>query len=181
MATSTPWGASQYSNKIVRGIMEYGTAGHGGVHVSPTKNALIPEYMRSADGWYEEDCDWCIPAIIFKDEYIRVRGEGIYDIAVKTLRNWHPEAYEKFFNVELAKGESYINDERLFKEENKNNWVVISASGKPEGVHAMASRGGRRSTAYASVETKTFLVPDNEYSNRGKFGFVIDPKRHPEI
>ena len=70
MATSTPWGPSQGSNKIATGIMFYHTARHGGVHLSPKRNAQVPDYMRAADGWYEEDCEWAIAAVVFMDEFL---------------------------------------------------------------------------------------------------------------
>jgi hypothetical protein len=69
MATSTPWGAAQDTRRVTRGVNIYQTAGHGGVHVSPTILATFPAHFRTTDtflgpnhpGWYEEDCDWCIP------------------------------------------------------------------------------------------------------------------------
>jgi hypothetical protein len=59
MSTSTPWGTSDYSKKIARGIIFYGTTSHGGFHVSKKLNLTIDPIWRRADGWYEEDCEFC--------------------------------------------------------------------------------------------------------------------------
>ncbi len=40
--TWTPWGISQTSEKIVRGIVLYTTAGHGGYHVSKGMSIVNP-------------------------------------------------------------------------------------------------------------------------------------------
>jgi len=115
MATSTPWGAAQSAYKIAPGIMDYSTASHGGIHVSPKVNGLIPDYMRRADGWYEEDCDWCIPVIALTGkielnlEHIINEGSA-YFTAWETLKNWHPEKFERFFKCTLQPGESYLKD-----------------------------------------------------------------------
>ena len=114
MSTSTPWGMSDYQKNYAHGIIWYGTPSHGGFHVSPSVNARIPDYMRCNDGWYEEDCDWCIVATIFPaifashetpEEVQRTLGH-----ARDTLRNWHPAAYERYYGVTLNPGESYVKD-----------------------------------------------------------------------
>ncbi|MBT3812433.1 MAG: hypothetical protein HON51_05605 [Gammaproteobacteria bacterium] len=68
----TPWGISQNIETISRGIQFVDTTGHGGVKVSDELNKKIPNWVREGtfgklglDGWYEEDCDWCIPVIVF--------------------------------------------------------------------------------------------------------------------
>ena len=68
----TPWGISQNIETISRGIQFVDTIGHGGIKVSDELNKKIPNWVREGtfgklglDGWYEEDCDWCIPVIVF--------------------------------------------------------------------------------------------------------------------
>jgi len=103
MPTNTPWGPSQTSVKIAPGIMQYTTASHGGIHLSPSKNKRVPDYLRHEDGWYEEDCDWAIPATIFPDPFAQHQATfsdiDIRKIARETLRAWHPEGYKKFYGV----------------------------------------------------------------------------------
>ena len=74
MSTSTPWGAAQHAERYIRGITWYSTAAHGGFKVCAGLNARIPEYMRDAGGWYEEDCDWSIVATVFPEAFLEREG-----------------------------------------------------------------------------------------------------------
>lgn len=179
MGTRTPWGEAQgASTKIGVGIRGYSTAGHGGIHLSKKRNNLVPEYMRNATGWYEEDCEWAIPAVVFPNEFKEYHGAEIETKALDTLRNWFPSHYEMYVCKKLTEGESYIRDQEIFKERNKDNYVVISATLHESGrVLAIASIGGKRG---ADVPTKNFLVNCSEYGERGTHGFVIDLTKHEE-
>lgn len=112
MGTRTPWGTSQDEKKYARGIMWYSTAGHGGFHLSPSVNSQVPEILRIEDGWYEEDCDWALVAIAFPELFIKD-----YANAISTMKNWHPDRYEKHFGVELRPDESYVRQRQTRKEE----------------------------------------------------------------
>jgi len=178
MATSTPWGAAQHSKKIAVGIMSYSTASHGGIHLSKKRNAMVPEYMRNINGWYEEDCEWAIPVIVFPAEFQAQLGAEIELKALDTFRNWFPAYYETYMCKKLKEGESYIRDQELFHERNKNNYIVISASFHESGhVLGTASIGGVRDFS----NTKEFLIPSKEYGARGNHGFVINPETHQEL
>lgn len=185
MATSTPWGPSQGSNKIATGIMFYHTARHGGVHLSPKRNAQVPEYMRAADGWYEEDCEWSLAAAVFFDEFLAdaqnhkdISKDEYYNIVLYTMRDWYPEHYETFMGVVLTEGVSFKRDEAIFKSYTKNDYVVTSAIGRDNGmVECWATLGGRRDASTG----RFFLVPQAEYNERGKHGFVIDTDKHADI
>lgn len=184
MATSTPWGPSQYSTKYGFGITSYGTAGHGGFKVCATLNAKMPDCLRLNDGWYEEDCEWARVALAFPDRF----SEKQIAAAKDTLRNQHPDAYEKLYGVTLQPGESHIKDQLRFIEEHKNDYIVVAAWGYPYNsvpkgmVGCFAVRGGRDSNyQYASKDEKYFLVPAEEYAKRDGNGFLIDPTRHQEI
>jgi len=68
MARSTPWGASQNTTSICRGVSFVSTAGHGGYMVSKgfAKKHLSPAALKrgvSYGGYlcYEEDCEYAIP------------------------------------------------------------------------------------------------------------------------
>ncbi len=72
----TPWGNAQNIETISRGLEFVDTPGHGGFRVSHERNKKIPFWIKEEthgrlgiDGWYEEDCDWCIPAIVFFREF----------------------------------------------------------------------------------------------------------------
>ena len=90
MATQTKWGKAQTSKRHGVGIMAYTTSSHGGFHVSPKLNAQIPSYLRREDGWYEEDCDWCLVVTAFPDRFPHDRVAGALD----TLECWHQVAFK---------------------------------------------------------------------------------------
>ena len=101
MSTSTPWGKADYVKKYAAGIIWYSTPSHGGFHVCPTKNLQIPEYMREAGGWYEEDCDWAIVATIFPAAFLADKDPAwTLQQARDTLKNWNPKAYEYIMKLD---------------------------------------------------------------------------------
>lgn len=69
MTTHTPWGPAQRTTELAPGITEYSTASHGGLHLSPEREAkvreLFPEHRPfcGLPCWYEEDCDWAYVAL----------------------------------------------------------------------------------------------------------------------
>lgn len=107
MATSTPWGPAQQSRKIAPGIMEYSTAGHGGIHLSESRLAQLPEGARkpmwAGRGWYEEDCDWAVPFLSFPAEFeanLGDRYEMSKRIAEQTIRMYYPELVDVLIKEE---------------------------------------------------------------------------------
>ena len=179
----TPWGKSDYSKSYGRGVIFYGTPSHGGFHVSTKFNKTIPDHLRRADGWYEEDCDWCLVATAFPD---RFNEQELVD-AKGTLKNWYPEIFEKQYNCVLQPGESFKKDEKQFLLDHANDYLALSAAGDwhenvPEGmVGVFAGRGGRKDNGQYPDDCKNFLVPEEEYKISKRFSFVIDPSRHQEI
>ena len=117
MSTSTPWGCADHVEKYRRGIIWYSTPSHGGFHLCKTLNERVPPYMREPSGWYEEDCDWAIVATVFPDAFLEhegpEKGTKSIEAAKRTLQNWHPDLFEKWYGTTLAAGESYIRDNPL--------------------------------------------------------------------
>lgn len=184
----TPWGHADNAEEYVPGVTWYDTPSHGGFHLDRAHNAQVPDYMRREGGWYEEDCDWAIVATVFPTAFI-CHGEG--DVATTlqsardTMRNWHPDAYEKFYGVELKPGESFKRDIKVFEAAHANDLMVICAWGEwhekvPEGkTGVMATIGGSREPGVAK---RYFLLPKDEYrSQQPGCGMVIDPARYQEI
>jgi hypothetical protein len=69
---STPWGQAQHATQIAPGIIQYSTAGHGGIQLSIERLAAMPAGLRmvrpyAGPGWYEEDLDWALVALAFPD------------------------------------------------------------------------------------------------------------------
>ncbi len=118
---NTPWGLSQQQKTIAEGIVQIFTASHGGIHLSEERNSIVPSYMRRENGWYEEDCDWAIPALVFDSEFNkyairnRLNPREHHRHAMETLKNWEPDSYECYFNVKLKPGESYIRAHPLYQ------------------------------------------------------------------
>jgi hypothetical protein len=183
MATSTPWGRSQYSKQHGRGIVFYGTAGHGGFHVSKTLNAQMPDGLRQQSGWYEEDGEWAKVALAFPDRFEQKDIEA----AKSTIKNGYPDAYEKLFNVVIPPGESRVKDQRAFLAEHANDLLTVAAWGSwheavPKGMVGVAAQvGGRPEDARIERESRYFLVPAEEYEKRNRNGLVIDLTRHQEV
>lgn len=64
----TPWGASDYQEKLAEGMWWVGTPGHGGLMIgkAEARRKLTPEAQacgRPFGNWlcYEEDCDYAVP------------------------------------------------------------------------------------------------------------------------
>lgn len=94
----TPWGQSDSKEKLAEGIVSYSTPSHGGIQLSTERQAQLPagikNFLNSLE-WWEEDCDWVVPYILFKDD-IQKQGtaykfsenlESAYIIA----KRYHPE------------------------------------------------------------------------------------------
>jgi hypothetical protein len=103
MSTSTPWGRSDSQQAYAPGITFYSTPSHGGFKLDTERNAKVPDYMQAStinqqgrQGWYEQDCDWAIVAIVFPDAFSDEQREH----ARQTLRRWKPDAYQQRFGWE---------------------------------------------------------------------------------
>jgi hypothetical protein len=178
----TPWGASQTKQNISRGIILVTTASHGGVHLSPTVNDQVHPAWRDEHGWYEEDCEANIAVVTFPDEF-KAAGwtEEHVTKAAESLRRWYPDQYMTVYGVTIDPSESHVLRERLFREQHANDWITITAWGDwhedvPEGmVGVAATKGGTRES---DVTRGHFLIPKDEYDDRGEFSFVVDTTRH---
>jgi hypothetical protein len=181
--SSTPWGPAQGIKIIDFGITNVSTAGHGGIKLSFERNEKMPEYMRNSSGWYEEDAEWAKVAVVFPQSF----DSKTVDAAIDTFRNWHPDAWERFFEQQLQPGQSYIRDQETFTRDTANALVVTTAFGSwakwvPETfVGCVAYVGGRDRRGGTKGEARYFLVPEAEYGARSGHGFVIEPDRHKEI
>lgn len=178
----TPWGPADNVFELCDGIHIVSTPGHGGFKVDRKLNARIPQYMRRKDGWYEEDCEYALVLLALADE-IKPGAEDLMN-ARQTVRNYYPDEYERFTGEVIPPGESHEKDRRLFQEEHQDDLVVVSAAGTwhedcPEGMVLVdATRGGKREL---HTSGRTFLVRDEEYAQRSRFGFIVDPDRHQEL
>ena len=107
--TYTPWGPSDSATTLARGIVDYTTPSHGGIHLSDARRVELTRMFPKRIGvppfgaWYEEDCDWAIP-------YAFLLGPSAehYEDAKRTLLNWHPGAYLLLVGGSIAVAQSCI-------------------------------------------------------------------------
>jgi hypothetical protein len=174
MSCSTPWGASQHATIYSDGIVSHATAGHGGFHLSAARNVKVLEALRNASGWYEEDVEWAIVAQTFPEVFTTYERRS----ANETIRNTWPIEWEQIHGCQLQPGGSWTKDKKTFEQEHIHDWIVTSAirSSHNAGMVEVVARCS--STGICQDEERRFLVPSAEYQTRGRFGFVIDEKRH---
>lgn len=184
--TYTPWGYADQAREYGPGVWRVHTPSHGGVHLSPERNALVPSYMRNENGWYEEDVDVAKVAVVFPDLFTGEAGRAALD----TLRNSFPDEYQRFTGKALNPGDSYVLDQRLFWQAHADSWVVRSAWGSwepwvPEGKVGVCATQGEPKGGVPPSQERYFLVDAAEYETRfatSRHGyFVIDETRHAEI
>jgi hypothetical protein len=185
---SSPWGRIDYARELVPGVVQVGTSSHGGLYLSPERNAAVPEVFRQTTdgdaGWYEEDCEWAKVAFVFPEVAAQMSEPETLGTIEKTVKQWYPDAYEAFTGAVIAPGESIVKDRREFLRANADRLISISAFGDwddriPKGwVGVAASLGGER-TRTGPEGYRYFLVPEAEYETRSPYGFVCDPERHP--
>ncbi|MBB3892853.1 hypothetical protein GGQ61_003591 [Phenylobacterium haematophilum] len=95
---ASPWGAIQTVTPLGPDAVAVSTASHGGLCVSPDALARMPAATRqtaySANGWFEEDCDWALPYLALgldAHEDDPVRGPALRAAAERTIRAYHPQ------------------------------------------------------------------------------------------
>jgi hypothetical protein len=104
---TTPWGAVQKQTEIAPGIVEYRTATHGGIWLSPERQEKLgySKNWLNEPAWWEEDIDWAVPYLFFADE-IRTSGKAYafeknlakaWDIA----RRYHSAFFDGFVRDRL--------------------------------------------------------------------------------
>ena len=180
---TSPWGQVDHEREVAPGMTFVSTASHGGFKLDRRLNAEVPEYMRRPGGWYEEDVDWAVVAVVFPAAFSEKEQES----AVHTFRNWRPDAYERFFGEEIPPGQSHVKDERRCLEEHRDDYIGMAAygdwkAGVPKGqVGVFAGRGGRGPDGRYPKDTAWFLVPEDEYRQSTPCGFVVDESRHPRV
>ncbi|WP_251153605.1 hypothetical protein [Cellulosimicrobium sp. Marseille-Q4280] len=195
----TPWGPAQNVYDIAPGIAEVSCAGHGGIKLSKERNREVPPALRNASGWYEEDCEAAIPMWAFHEEYAAHRqsaDHGASDMgdpgyvlmtSAARVREWFPDAWTKATGQTVTAEQSRIVAEREFAAAHAGDHITLSASrdaDHPGMVRVTATPGGERPTmgrSWADVGAREFLVPEDEYETRGRFGFVVDPARHADV
>jgi len=98
IGSSSHWGPIQTIAQLGRDAVIVTTASHGGLRVSLTALARMPEPLRqtaySRDGWFEEDCDWALPYLalgLHAFEPNPARAEAVRAAATRTVQVCHAQ------------------------------------------------------------------------------------------
>ena len=97
IGSATPWGKAQSADELAPGITAVCTAGHGGIHLDRKHANRVPQNLidnswLGKSSWFEEDCDWCIPFVLFESEILA----GTDDQAKKVIAaGIHTQSFER--------------------------------------------------------------------------------------
>lgn len=188
----TPWGTADHVDHVADGIAVAGTPGHGGIKLSPERNAEIPAALRNKSGWYEEDCESNIVGMYHPEAFPHYKGgdqEAIREACESSVKNWFPDQYTKATGHEVKVEESSVLRDRAkqadiaaFRAEHASEFVTLGngdnhADWIPDGYAACKARMD------ATGEERTFLMPRNEVIHDGMYGrhALVDPNRHLDV
>ncbi len=189
----TPWGVAQTVNHFAPGVVEVSCAQHGGIKLSPERNALVPRPLRKASGWYEEDCEWAIVAMTHPEAFARSdrKAEEVRERAERTVIDWFPMEYERAFDKALIVGASRTKDRNVWHAIHADDEIAVSARGYgddvPDGmVVVTVCRGGRGERGENLEHSRDVLVPKEDYHNpdlrqplgRHEGSFIVDPAKN---
>ena len=97
----TPWGRVQDAEELAEGIISYTTASHGGIWLSSERRKQLNydgNFLKTSE-WWEEDCDWSVPYVYFRND-IMEHGtaykfiQNLYT-AWEIVQRYHPEFYQE--------------------------------------------------------------------------------------
>jgi hypothetical protein len=110
---ASPWGSIDSVTPLGPDAVAVSTPSHGGIWVSPAGLERIPAPLRataySGGGWFEEDCDWCIPYLalgLHAFEESAERRDRVRAAARRTLETWHA-AHAGLLEPDTASAENH--------------------------------------------------------------------------
>jgi hypothetical protein len=186
---STPCGQADVQNKILDGVWDVSTPGHGGIWLSRERVAALPEWVNKATiftgsrTWYEEDCDWCIPVVAFASEIEQLErvpgrshctGKQWVEFAKETLLHNHWRAYEEAFRTILTDGMSRSRDTFVFEAIHREHYLGASFTRTAETPPGYLVVTGRREH---DGSERYWLVKEEEYDKR----YAITKADHPTL
>ena len=172
---TSPWGVVDHATRLGPGAWQVSTPGHGGVRLSRARNAAMPDALRLAGGWYEEDAEWALVALAFPELF----GADAAKVDAR-VRDDFPDRYEAHTGERLTPERSRVVAARVRAHENRDRFVTRSAFGDwatfvpPGMVGVVAERASDGATQW-------HLVPAAEYETRGGGAFVVDEARHERV
>ena len=187
--TRSPWGAVQSAEQLAPGVWRVSTAGHGGIKLSPARNRAVPGIARAAGGWYEEDCDWAIAALVHPDAFPVRPATQQFDgdqiaYARRTIGRYQsPEVFEALLGEPATEANCDAVSERAFRARHADDFHVVCAWGDhaawvPKGfVGVFACRGGRTPQGEYGPDQLYALVTKASYDARiaTRGVHIVDP------
>ena len=98
---ATPWGAAQTVDELAPGIESVTTASHGGIILDYDHAQQVPveivakSFLHNSMAW-EEDCDWCVPFVVFEAELLKHGSEHTKTVIKE---KWHTDAFKRHYQV----------------------------------------------------------------------------------
>lgn len=115
----TPWGSADFVRHDAPGIVSVSTPSHGGIGLSPERNAEIHKAWRNANGWYEEDCEAYIVLVKFYDVFTADGtwgDEKVYQTLHDSLHYWFPKVHALVYPKEAADRQDVPTSVDAFRE-----------------------------------------------------------------
>lgn len=190
----TPWGEAQSVENPAAGIVVAGCAGHGGIKLSPQRNAVIPAPLRNKSGWYEEDAESSIVGMYHPEafpHYMDGDYEQIKAACEKSVKSEKPDQYTQATGKTVDVSESHtlrnrgkIADKAAFRAEHANEFVTLG-NGDTSSQQPWIPKGYAVAPARidATGEERSFLVPFDQVIEDDTWGkeVVVDPNRALDV
>lgn len=177
---TTPWGQADNVSYLnpERTLVRVHTASHGGIGVRfdvTMPSHLDPGVSGDMWRWFEEDQEWCIPALAFPMYF----KPEMVQIATDLLRNWYPDAYEIHFGQMVtaehsaARRRDELNQRLRAKYRVRASWGDWAWDVPAGKVLALGVRD-------SDGDEATFLVPHSEYVNLDELVLDKYPRFTPD-
>lgn len=185
------WGSIIMAEEFLPGLWVVTTASHGGIMLSAPRQAAMPEALRLGTANYEEDCDWALPVLAFRDEFEAARPDRAswLQLAFDTVRCWHPDRYEAFTGDAVPENASRVLRQRAAYLAVIGKYCVTAAWGDwadwvPKGKTGVAAckvlSVDHLGNATYGEEHRYALVDNQNYSERGE-AFCLEDHEHELI
>ena len=174
---TTLWDTPDMATQRLPGIWSVMTPSHGGFVLSDERQAAMPEALRLADIYYEQDVDWSLVIVAFEAEFAALK-DPLFDVernlAHQTARHWRPIRYGKFTGQTITPSDSYVLKKIELYEAAVGQIGVRSASGDwadwvPQGKVGVTGQriAGCDSLGFAKYEGPEFkgLCDKSRYDN----------------
>jgi hypothetical protein len=179
------------AEEFLPGVWVVTTASHGGIMLSAPRQAAMPEALRLGTASYEEDCDWALPVLAFRGEFEVARPDRAswLQLAVDTVRCWHPDRYEAFTGEAVLENASRVLRQRAAYlaaigkhcvTAARGDWADWVLEGKTGVVACKVLSVDHLGNASYSEERRYALVDKHAYAERGE-AFCLEDHTHELI